>query len=522
MTQSIDWTESTFRSIVEAVPDGVLIVDDEGRIVFANAPAEDLFAFGRGELIGQSVEALVPERQRGAHATSREHFQNAPRRRGMHTELRLQGRRKDGTTVPVDISLSPFRGATGNFTIAAVRDVSAQRHTEEALRQAEERDRLRGEVEAANERAQQARIEAERANEAKSRFLANMSHELRTPLNAILGFSELLGGRLDPASDGTDQRYLANIREAGEHLLALVNDLLDLARAEANRIDLRIETTLLADVLQPVVEGAAVAAERAQIKFLAPNVTETVVSLDTGRVRQILYNLVDNGVKFTPSSGEVGLAVRREDTDLIIEVRDTGVGIAASERAKVFSAFERLDAKRTPGTGLGLALTKRLVDLHGGEITFESEEGAGTTFRVRLPHVVRGRLAGDRLLIVEDERGSAELIEALAAQIGLACQIVSSAEKALATLERDPPLAIVLDLQLPGGRGEHVLEIVKNQPGLSEIPILVISIEDNDGVARELGADDHLTKPISPRRVRAWLKQAVLSGSSSRPARQNI
>lgn len=522
MTQSIDWTESTFRSIVEAVPDGVLIVDDEGRIVFANAPAEDLFAYRRGELVGEQIETLVPESQRASHTTSREHFQGAPRRRGMHTALNLQGRRWDGTTIPIDISLSPFRGATGKFTIAAVRDISAQRHVEEALRQAEERDRLRGEIEAANERAQQARIEAERANEAKSRFLANMSHELRTPLNAILGFSDLLAERFDPGSDGTEQRYLSNIREAGEHLLALVNDLLDLARAEANKIDLRIETTLLADVLQPVIEGGAVAAEHAQINFLVPNVPQTIVSVDTGRVRQILYNLVDNGMKFTHSPGEVELVVRSEHSDLIVEVRDTGVGIASSERGKIFGAFERLEAERTPGTGLGLALTKRLVDLHGGEITFESEEGVGTTFHVRLRHVVHGRLVGERVLIVEDERGSAELVEALAAQVGLECQIVSSAEKALAALERDPPLAIVLDLQLPGGRGEQVLELVKGRPDLSNIPVLVISIEDNNGVARELGADDHLTKPISPRRLTAWLKQAALGENSSRRTQQNV
>lgn len=515
MTQSIDWTESTFRAIVEAVPDGVLIVDDDGRIVFANAPAEDLFAYGRGKLVGEQIETLVPESQRASHATSRERFQSAPRRRGMHTSLNLQGRRRDGTTIPIDISLSPF-DAAGRLTIAAVRDISAQRHVEEALRQAEERDRLRGEIEAANERAQQARIEAERANEAKSRFLANMSHELRTPLNAILGFSDLLAERLDPGSDGTEQRYLSNIREAGEHLLALVNDLLDLARAEANKIDLRIETTLLVDVLQPVIESGAVAAEHSQLKFAAPDVPDAVVSLDTGRVRQILYNLVDNAVKFTPAPGEVMLAVRSEDGDLIVEVRDTGMGIASSERGKIFNAFERLEAGRAPGTGLGLALTKRLVDLHGGEITFESEGGVGTTFRVRLRHVVHGRLGGDRLLIVEDERGSAELVVALAAQAGVECQIVSSAEKALATIERDPPRAIVLDLQLPGGRGEQVLQRVKGRPALSDIPVLVISIEDNNGLARELGADDHLTKPISPRRLTAWLKQVTSGEDSSR------
>ncbi len=514
MTQSIQWTESTYRLIVEAVPDGVLIVDHHGRIVFANAPAEDLFAYGAGELVGEYVDTLVPEAQRTSHAESRERFQGAPLRRGMHTTLNLQGRRQDGTTVPVDVSLSPFRVGGGDFTIAAVRDISTLRHVEEALRQAEERDRLRGEIEAANERAQQARIEAERANEAKSRFLANMSHELRTPLNVILGFSDLLAEHLG-AEDGTQQRYVTNIREAGEHLLALVNDLLDLARAEADRIDLRIETTQLADLLQPVIEGGAVAAEQARVNFLTSHASATIVSLDIGRVRQILYNLVDNGVKFTPSPGEVALTVRNEERDLIVEVRDTGIGIPSGEQWKIFSAFERLETQRA-GTGLGLALTKRLVDLHGGEITFESEEGVGTTFRVRLRHVVYGRLDGKRLLVVEDERGSAELVVALAGQIGLDCQIVSSAEKALAAIERDPPRAIVLDLQLPGGRGEHVLNMVKGQPRLSGIPVLVISIEDDNGVARDLGADDHLTKPISPRRLRTWLKQVATETGSGR------
>ncbi|MDE3111567.1 MAG: response regulator [Chloroflexota bacterium] len=385
--------------------------------------------------------------------------------------------------------------------------------------------RLYPELERANEQLRlslelerSARLQLEDATRAKSEFLANMSHELRTPLNAILGFSDLLLEQL-PALTPAQQRYFKNIKDAGNHLLRLINEVLDLSKVEAGRIELRPEPIRVNTLLEPVLASTEEAAAAASLSFRSQFAPDAVVRVDPGRVRQILYNLLSNAVKFTPKNGAVGLTVSLEGRDLRIEVSDSGIGIPEDKRSRVFGTFERLHEGRSDasGTGLGLALTKRLVELHGGTIRFESEEGRGTTFVARIPEAAYAPVSGPRLLIVEDDQRDAELLAALAAGVGAATEIVNTVAAARDAIRRDAPLAVLLDLRLPDDRGEHLLAELKSDAATRALPVLVVSVEDDEGRSRPLGADDHLTKPIDAERVSAWIRKTV--GAQARAVR---
>jgi CheY-like chemotaxis protein/anti-sigma regulatory factor (Ser/Thr protein kinase) len=229
--------------------------------------------------------------------------------------------------------------------------------------------------------------------------------------------------------------------------------------------------------------------------------------LDPTRVRQILFNLVSNAVKFTPPAGSVVLRTTLEGADLLLSVADTGIGIPAESRDRVFGVFERLHEGRVEaeGTGLGLALTKRLVEQMGGSIGFESEDGRGTTFRVRLPDVRTVPVAGERILVVEDERHDADLIVAVAASLDLRAEVVRSLAATSLALARSRPLAIVLDLRLPDGRGEDVLRRLRQDPTNATVPVIVVTVEAEPSALLALGADDYLTKPIDRGRLERWL-----------------
>jgi signal transduction histidine kinase len=349
------------------------------------------------------------------------------------------------------------------------------------------------------------------ATRAKTEFLANMSHELRTPMNAILGFSDLLmeqlGGSLTPAQ----QRYFRNIKDAGNHLLDLINEVLDLSKVEAGRLELRPEAIRLPALVEPVVESTRRMAQAKRVGFDMDVQADAVVRVDAGRMRQVLYNLLSNAVKFTPEMGRVDLRVRLEGQALVIEVADTGIGIPAEKRDRVFGTFERLHEGQSEasGTGLGLALTKKLVELHHGTIGFESEEARGTTFRVRIADAAFAPVSGARILVVEDSQGDAELIAAVASQLDLPTELVTTSAAGRDAIRRDPPLGIVLDLRLPDERGDALLAELKADPATKGIPVLVVSVEDDEGRSRPLGADDHLTKPIDRDRLAAWLRKVA-------------
>jgi PAS domain S-box-containing protein len=341
------------------------------------------------------------------------------------------------------------------------------------------------------------------ASRAKSAFLANVSHELRTPLNAILGFSELLIEQLNVSE--RQMGFLNNVHEAGKHLLKLINDVLDISRVEAGKMELRREPMDLSVLLEPVIATMRLAADRQGVHFETSATSGSTIMVDPTRVRQILDNLLSNAVKFTPTGGRVHLTATIEDDAVLFEVRDSGVGIPSESHGRVFGTFERFHEHEddgAPGTGLGLALTKVLVELHGGSITFVSAVGIGTTFFVRLPGPTPQATSGPRLLIVEDDRLDADLIVALAERHGLTSDVATSVEEALSIIARQLPVGIVLDLMLSDGRGELILRALRDRN--QHIPAIVVTALD-DETGERLAVDDYLRKPIETARMDRWL-----------------
>jgi protein-histidine pros-kinase len=357
-----------FVTLLESAPDAILIVDREGEIVLASAEAARLFGYERQELTGLTVEALIPHSLRAAHSEYRETFHVAPRARGMGSGGNLEGLRKDGTQIPVEISLSPVVTEAGLWVIAAVRDLSERVQRQELAR---ENERL----------AEASRI--------KSRFLANMSHELRTPLNAVIGFTELLYDEQAGAVTAQQKDFLADILSSANHLLHLINDMLDLARVEAGKMDFQPSTFAVSKLLAEVRDSVRILAAQKKLELaleVAPGLD--LVRVDPLKLKQVLLNYLANAIKFTPEGGKVTLRARREGTTFRVEVEDTGPGIPAHQLPLLFVEFQQLDAGtrlEQRGTGLGLALSKRLVEAQGGRVGVESTVGKGSVFFAILP-----------------------------------------------------------------------------------------------------------------------------------------
>jgi PAS domain S-box-containing protein len=371
--------ERRFRELLEAAPDSIIEVDEDGLILTLNAVTEKSFGYSREELLGKPVEILVPEHKRGSHTGYRAGYRAHPVTRPMGTGLELNGRRKDGSTFPVEISLSPVRSDEGFRVTAIIRDITERKEAERRLDAI--RARYTRELELRNR-------EVERANRHKSEFLANMSHELRTPLHTVIGFSELLAEESKGPLNADQKRFIGHIHNDSQHLLALINEILDLSKIEAGKIQLHRRAldigAVIEDALGAIRPQSLERAIEIKTQFDAP----VIVSGDAIRVKQILYNLLSNAVKFTRKGGTVHVDARSVNGFGEVSVRDTGVGIPPDELDSIFDAFHQVDAPGVgmrEGTGLGLPITRRLVEEHGGRIWVESEVGKGSRFIFTLP-----------------------------------------------------------------------------------------------------------------------------------------
>ncbi len=352
------------------------------------------------------------------------------------------------------------------------------------------------------------------ASAAKTDFLAAMSHELRTPLNAVIGFSELLQDPVEANNPALTMEFAGHIRAAGMHLLDLVNDVLDLSKVEAGRLDLRREEVDLVLIAQQTVDMMWPMADRKQISMELQGPESLPVWADGGRMRQVAYNLLSNAVKFTPEGGKVVLRVESHASGIRLAVKDTGPGIAQEEQERIFDAFVQgqLGGAQEEGTGLGLALTRRLVELHGGSLELDSQLGLGSEFRVLLPARAVRRASGSagasvnldpaaisdgrRVLVIEDDPNVSRLLEIYLEEAGYQVAVAASGEDGLARAQADHFEAILLDVLLPGLDGWHVLTSLKSEPKTREIPVLIVSVVDDRKMGLALGAVDYLVKPI--------------------------
>ncbi len=399
--------------------------------------------------------------------------------------------------------------APGQRVVYAVaRDITERKCAEQ------ERQKFTESLETANQELELRNREVERATRLKSKFLASMSHELRTPLNAIVGFSDLLAEGTPGELNVKQKRFVNHIKQGSIHLLQLINDILDLSKIEAGQLDLHCEDFLVVDALPEVLSTIRPIAMAKNIQVQQKLASERPLYADRIRFKQVLYNLLSNAVKFTPKDGSIELSSRDDGTSVCLSVTDTGVGIRPEDQEIIFEEFRQVEetARTHEGTGLGLAITRRLVERQGGKIWVESEPGKGSRFSFTLPQgstaapinptptqAVAGKAAeaADRplILIVDDEVPARELMASyLESDYRLA--LAESGMEAVAKAQQLLPDAITLDILMPGGTGFETLVALRRTPETANIPIIIVSIVDQQKVGFALGATDYLIKPI--------------------------
>lgn len=378
--------ESRFRKLLEAAPDAIIEVNREGSIVLQNAITEKLFGYSPDELFGLNIEILVPESFHGAHKEHRKLYWANPVTRPMGQGLTLFGKRKDGSQFPVEISLSPVESDDGLHVTAVIRDVSERQRVQDELRAMNEQF-----TQMLSEKNQQLELrnrEVERSTRLKSEFLASMSHELRTPLHTIIGFGQLLAEQKHGSLNEKQHGFLKHVLNDSEHLLELINDILDLSKVEAGQLKLSPEGFDSAIALEEVVSSLQTVFAAKNIQIENFSTCKRFLWGERVRFKEILYNLLSNATKFTPSGGRIWVESSIDGDFLRTSVCDTGVGIPTSEHDAIFSKFYQVGATTKgvrEGAGLGLAITKRLVELHGGRIWVESQPGSGSRFSFTIP-----------------------------------------------------------------------------------------------------------------------------------------
>lgn len=632
--------------LLDTAPDAMVVVGADGRILLVNLRAEALFGYSRSELLGQSLELLIPEQSRSGHARHVEKFFAEPGSRPMGSGLELFGRRRDGSELPIEVSLSPLRTDQGMTVSAAIRDISDRKHSEAATKLLAERlasavesiqdafalfdaddrlvlcnsvyrrligDALSGPVvgksyvelldawasdidfhdeaerrrfreerlthrqqdqtttfdvrlrdgrslrvidrrtaeggivktiwdltddERRAEELRLARTAAEAGSAAKSEFLSSMSHELRTPLNAILGFAQLLlRDKKEPLS-GRHRERADQIIKGGEHLLHLIDDILDLSRIEAGGVSISTEPVNLLEVLEEVTTTLQPMAttQGLTLELELPSRELPMVAVDRTRFKQILMNFGSNAIKYNRDSGKVSFVVSLPSPDRArVTIRDTGFGVAPDKQDKLFQPFQRAGQETGPieGTGIGLVITKRLAQLMSGDVGFSSVVGQGSDFWVDIPvHVSKARSStpvpardlgsprfvgtGHRLVLyVEDNPANVVFMKDLLSSFdNIELLTASSAEIGVEIARARHPEVIIMDINLPGMSGVDALRTLRAAPGTKDIPVIALtaaaSPHDRQRGIRA-GFHHYITKPVQVDELLAILEALLAS-----------
>ena len=525
MEQAIRDVEQRVLGFMQELPIGVFVVDKQGRPIYSNHASQVLL----GAVDDESLEGTDLTEAYGLYVAGSENpypTQSLPVMRALGGETvtvdDIEVRRPDGHAVPLEVWAGPIRDGNGEirYAAAAFTDVSARREAEAALRASEQAVRI------ASDAADRERQEAERANLAKSDFLSRMSHELRTPLNGILGFGQLLAmDELTP-----DQaESVTELIKGGRHLLKLIDEVLDISSIESGRMTLSLEPVSIHEVIDESVSLVTPLADHRRISIARPEEPDALLHVfaDRQRLKQVLLNLLSNAIKYNSDGGKVWIACHCTADSATLEVADDGPGISPDKLERLFVPFDRLGAEQLgiEGTGLGLALSKKLTEAIGGELSVHTVERQGTTFSIRLraavfsPQVedvesaaVPARSSGDEfglhtLLYVENNLSNLKLVEHIFSRrpdVKLLSTLQGGIGLELAR-EHIPDL-ILLDVHLPDMDGHEFLSRLKADDRTMDIPVVVMSADATSSQQTRLmyaGASEYLTKPLD---IKAFLE----------------
>jgi PAS domain S-box-containing protein len=526
---ALQLTLNRTHAITESVRDAVVMMNPDGNISYWNPAAETIFGYTKEEAMGRELHRLiVPRGYRGAFAQGFPRFLEIGRGEAIGKTRELVACCKDGKEIPVELSLSAFH-MEGWQSVGLLRDITERKQAEEKL------GRINSELQRQTRVAREMAIQAQEASMAKSEFLANMSHEIRTPLNGIIGMTGLL---LDTELTEDQKRYAQILRASGEALLGLINNILDLSKIEAKKLDLELVDFDLLSLLGDFADSAAVAAQGKGLELLCsiPPQIPSKLRGDPGRLGQIIANLLGNGVKFT-HAGEVALFVSLEsETEstaiLRFVVRDTGIGIPREKLPLLFEKFTQVDASTTReygGTGLGLSIAKQLVELMDGQLGVKSEYGRGTQFWFTIPlqkqpggsqpkAVAFENLKGVRALVVDDNATSCEILSSYMTFLGMRPEAATDESSALVALlraseEGDPFRLAVIDQQMEGVEGKTLSLTIHSDSRLADTRAVSLITPGTGNSDSAPGGS--LSKPVRYHELARTLSLALTEGAAS-------
>ena len=389
---------------------------------------------------------------------------------------------------------------------------------------------LEAEARAKADELAQANRRIQEADKLKSQFLANMSHELRTPMNSIIGFSEILAERLDGTIEPKHLGFLRHIRTSGTHLLGIINDVLDLSKIEAGKMEVYPELFSVGPVIESVCQTMRGMARATQPVVVDVPADLPQIETDLAKFKQVLFNLLSNAVKFSPPDRPIHIRARLEENAIAVSVRGEGIGIEPQHHELIFEEFRQVDGtarREFGGTGLGLALVRKFVELQGGRVRVDSAAGAGSTFTFLLPVrtlaavVTRTpepvALPAERVLVVEDDANAFDLIASALGSAGFLAIRARHGDEAIRLAKDTRPAAITLDLGIPGMDGWEVLKRLKTDDATRQLPVVIISMDENRDLGLALGADDYFVKPVDRDRLLDRLR-AIRARQASPPS----
>ena len=494
-SRSLEDREQRLRALVATAVDGVMIIDASGNVQEYNLACERLFGYRSDEVVGKNVKMLMPPPYQEEHDEYLRRYRMTGVKRIIGVGREVEGRRKGGATFPMELSVGEARPGGKQVYVGIIRDITARKNAEQSLRVAKE--------------------QAESASHAKSQFLANMSHEIRTPMNAVLGYTQLI--ETDRDLPDKYRRPLKAIHSAGNHLISLIDDILDLSKIEAGAMELDARDFNLADLTEDVSEIFSIRCEQKGLLWRVDvRIEELAVHADDRKLRQILINLLGNSVKFT-DQGQVSLTVEQHGRRYAFSVEDSGAGISEEAQKRIFEPFQQAEeGEAKGGTGLGLSITKRHIELMGGTLQLDSTPGEGSCFRFELDLppalgelIVKTELTGGlsrlakphrlRALVVDDVEDNRELLSGLLKRAGIEVTTANDGAEALQRISEQIPDIVFMDVRMPVMDGLSAVQQLRERWPAEEIVCVAITAS---GLLRQrtyyldAGFDDFIGKPF--------------------------